>query len=185
MSSILIAYATDHGQTRKVSERIASVLRGYGHEVRIRDVRAGPPEWAADAVLVGGSIRMGKHQRELIAFVRHHRSRLEQVPNAFFSVSLTASHQTPKARKDVALTLARFVADSGWKPQAMVPVAGALVYSEYGFFIRQMLRLISALAGGDTDTSRDYEYTDWAAVDGFARQFAGTLPAPFAQQLAT
>jgi menaquinone-dependent protoporphyrinogen oxidase len=30
------------------------------------------------------------------------------------------------------------------------------------------MRRIAAKEGGDTDTSRDYEYTDWPAVDRFA-----------------
>ena len=47
-------------------------------------------------------------------------------------------------------------------------VAGALVYSRYGWFKARMLRRIVAKNGGDTDMSRDYEYTDWAAIDRFA-----------------
>jgi hypothetical protein len=36
----------------------------------------------------------------------------------------------------------------------------------------------SASLGGDTDTSRDYEYTDWDAVVNFARTFADGLAEP-------
>ena len=32
-------------------------------------------------------------------------------------------------------------------------------------------------AGGDTDTSRDYDYTDWAALDRFVEEFATEIPA--------
>ena len=31
------------------------------------------------------------------------------------------------------------------------------------------------LGGGETDTSRDYEYTDWVAVERFAGEFAQRL----------
>ncbi len=34
---------------------------------------------------------------------------------------------------------------------------------------------ISKMVGGDTDTSRDYEYTDWNRLTGFAQRFARTL----------
>jgi menaquinone-dependent protoporphyrinogen oxidase len=34
------------------------------------------------------------------------------------------------------------------------------------------MRLIVGYAGGDTDTTRDYEYTDWDAVERFAAVFA-------------
>jgi menaquinone-dependent protoporphyrinogen oxidase len=39
------------------------------------------------------------------------------------------------------------------------------------------MRRISAKEGGDTDTSRDYEYTDWAAVDRFARELVTRVAA--------
>jgi menaquinone-dependent protoporphyrinogen oxidase len=35
-----------------------------------------------------------------------------------------------------------------------------------------MKRIVSK-GGGDTDTSRDYEYTDWEDLRTFAREFAG------------
>jgi menaquinone-dependent protoporphyrinogen oxidase len=45
------------------------------------------------------------------------------------------------------------------------------------------MRRIAAAEGGETDTSRDYEYTDWAAVERFALEMAavvgeGEVPAP-------
>ena len=35
--------------------------------------------------------------------------------------------------------------------------------------------MIVGFAGGDTDTSKDYDYTDWAAVDDFGANFAKRL----------
>jgi menaquinone-dependent protoporphyrinogen oxidase len=40
-----------------------------------------------------------------------------------------------------------------------------------------MKRIVSK-AGGDTDTSRDYEYTDWTDVGEFAREFGRRVAAP-------
>ena len=39
---------------------------------------------------------------------------------------------------------------------------------------RRIMRSIVRKEGGDTDLTRDYEYTDWAAVDQFAHDI-GTL----------
>ena len=47
----------------------------------------------------------------------------------------------------------------------------ALLYRQYNFFMRWVMKRIAAKAGGDTDTSRDYEYTDWNDVRAFAGQF--------------
>ena len=37
------------------------------------------------------------------------------------------------------------------------------------------MRLLMGQGDHPTDTSRDYDYTDWDAVDRFAREFARTL----------
>jgi len=42
-----------------------------------------------------------------------------------------------------------------------------LTYCKYNFFIKLMMKTIARKAGGPTDTSRDYEFTDWATVDRF------------------
>lgn len=49
--------------------------------------------------------------------------------------------------------------------------AGALQYREYNFPTRTLMRLLMRRGGHPTDTSRDYEYTDWVAVDRFADDF--------------
>ena len=50
---------------------------------------------------------------------------------------------------------------------APYPVAGALAYSHYNLLVRFIMKRIARSAGADTDTSHDYEYTDWADLDRF------------------
>ena len=49
--------------------------------------------------------------------------------------------------------------------------AGAIKYTQYGFITRWIMRRIAKKEGGDTDTSRDHEYTDWVQVTRFAEKF--------------
>lgn len=37
------------------------------------------------------------------------------------------------------------------------------------------MKRIARKEGGDTDTSRDWEYTDWDSVEAFAAAFASSL----------
>ena len=53
-----------------------------------------------------------------------------------------------------------------------IQIAGALKYTEYDFFKRLIMKMISKREGRSTDTSRDYEYTDWNAVTKFVTDFA-------------
>ena len=68
-----------------------------------------------------------------------------------------------------------FIKATGWRPARTLPVAGALLYTKYNFFIRFVMRRISRQAGGPTDTSRDYQFTDWAAIDRFVAELV-TVP---------
>jgi hypothetical protein len=51
-------------------------------------------------------------------------------------------------------------------------VASALAYSKYNPLIRLVMRRIALKEGGDTDTSRGCEYTDWRAIAAFASDLA-------------
>ena len=73
---------------------------------------------------------------------------------------------------DVQKVLDRFFAETGWHPQHVKPVAGALLYTQYNFLIRFVLKHIAKQAGGSTDTSRNHDYTDWIALDQFVAALA-------------
>ena len=178
MARILVLYGTTDGQTRRIAARIGDVLGTLGQQVQLVDSAAVPTDLAPgdfDAAVVLGSVRMGQHQKPLADFVRRFRIELDAIPNAFVSVSLAAARDRPAAKREVAKTFEDFTKRTGWRPNAEVAVAGALPYTRYPLHIRVVMKFISWMMGGDTDTSRDYEYTDWRQVDDFARRFASAL----------
>jgi menaquinone-dependent protoporphyrinogen oxidase len=59
----------------------------------------------------------------------------------------------------------------GWKPLMTTQLAGALKYTQYGFFTRLVMKKIAKREGRTTDTSKDHEYTDWDAVREFVAEF--------------
>jgi len=102
-------------------------------------------------------------------FVRRHKVRLEGVPTGFFSVSLSAGVEKQKA--EAVLYLDAFLQKAEWSPTIKTTFAGGLLYREYGFLKRWMMKEIARDAGKDTDTSKNHEYIDWKAVDGFVSGF--------------
>ena len=179
MARILVLYHSYDGQTRRIAERIVAALAARGHRADVHSATeptALDSVRAMDAVIVGSAIRLGRHARVLERAVRDAASAIEVRPNAFFSVCLSIAG--PRPRPDlVAEANDRLFAGSQWTPRHIANFAGALPYSKYSWPLRLMMRFIVGRAGGDTDTSRDYEYTDWNAVDRFAAEFAGRLPA--------
>jgi menaquinone-dependent protoporphyrinogen oxidase len=171
-----VFFATSEGQTRRIAKRIASVLHDLGLESCAIDI-AGPEAAEIDwthvrGALVGASLHRGKHQKAAERFVRSHALDLTDVPSAFFSVSLSAASKNAReveAAKDLAKA---FPAGCGWTPVRIDSVAGRLAYREYGFFIRLVMKRIARKEGAPTDTSRDYELTNWEEVDKLARDMA-------------
>ena len=65
----------------------------------------------------------------------------------------------------------KFLAATPWKPTVCTVFAGALLYPRYGWFDRMMIRLIMKMTKGETDTTKEVEYTDWQQVEAFAAEF--------------
>jgi menaquinone-dependent protoporphyrinogen oxidase len=181
MNTIAVLYATREGQTRLIAEHVAATLRSREYAVDVVDVGAEPP---ADidltryaAAVVAASVHIGKHEGEMVAFVKTHRAELERMPTAFLSVSMSEAgaedasaspERRERAAANVEVTIRRFLDQTAWNATHVHPVAGALLYRQYGTIVRLVMRFIAKQTGATTDTSRDHEYTDWRALDRFA-----------------
>ena len=175
MAKIYIPYSTGEGQTAKIAEYIADVMRAHGHEAQTSDIgrSEGSVPGEYDGVLLGASIHMGKHDKHAVEFVRDNRTVLERLPSAFFSVSLAAHGDMDEARSYVE----DFEQQTGWRPARVALFGGALLYTQYGFVKRHMMKRIAGNKPGNlgTDVSRDYVYTEWDGVQRFAEDFLEQL----------
>ena len=174
MMRVLIPYGTTEGLTARISEYVADVVRGHGHEADAVDIKGSgaPKPDDYDAVIVGASIHMGKHEDYVLDFVRENRDALERVPSAFFSVSM-AAHDHPEEAEGY---IEEFFRQTGWRPARVGLFGGALLYTQYGFIKRHLMKKIARDKGNsDTDTSRDYVYTEWDGVKTFVEEFPQLL----------
>jgi menaquinone-dependent protoporphyrinogen oxidase len=139
------------------------LLRANGYRVEVAPATPDLELSRYRGVIVGASVHYGRHPGWLARRLRRHD--LRRARTAFFSVSLGAKEEYA----------ARFLRRAQWKPDLVGVFAGALPYSKYGPLKRRVVRAFAAVAGHDTDASRDYEYTDWKAVERFAAAFSDTL----------
>ena len=174
MPDILVIYASTHGHTATIAARVGEAITREGASAHLRHVSAAEhlEPSGYDAVVVGASIHAGHHQRVVVEWAERHRAELAALPAAFFSVCLTAADDTAESRAATARYRDEFAAATGWTPERAVTFAGALQYREYDFATRLVMRLLMRRGGHPTDASRDYDYTDWAAVERFAHDFA-------------
>jgi menaquinone-dependent protoporphyrinogen oxidase len=171
MLRVLIPYGTTEGLTAKISEFVADVIRGHGHKADALDIKGSmaPKPDGYDAVIVGASIHMGKHDKSAYNYVRKNLVVLERLPSALFSVSLAAHGDTENAESYVD----EFEQETGWHPAKVALFGGALLYTQYGFLKRHLMKKIARDKPGNlgTDTSRDYVYTEWDSVHRFDEDF--------------
>lgn len=176
MARLGLVYSTVDGHTRDICERLKGVAETDGHDVELRELTPGatvnPGDF--DAVVIGASIRYGKHRPEVADYIERHRESLESMPSAFFSVNAVArkpEKKTPETNPYVR----KFLASISWKPEVIGIFAGKIDYPRYGFIDKTMIRFIMWITGGPTDPSGTFEFTDWDEVDAFGRRLSGML----------
>ena len=181
MPNILIVYGTSYGQSGKIASAIGQELEKVGHRVSIFESQFAPqsPELQNyDAIIVGASLIAGRYQRSLKNWVKVHSPTLTQKPSAFYSVCMAIRAKEESAKGQVRNTVTDFFKWSNWQPETWTIFAGAACYTKYNWFIKRMMRWISQKAGGDTDMTRDYEYTNWNDVRDFAQKISERLLMP-------
>ena len=173
MTHIFIVYSTTDGHTRKICERLRDLIEAQGEQVSLVSIGdAGAVDLSAfDKIVVGASIRYGKHNPLVRDFVNANARVLDSKPNAFFSVNIVA-RKADKNRPETNPYLQKFLRQIQWRPKQLEVFAGKLDYPRYGFFDRLMIRFIMLITKGPTDPNAVVEFTDWQRVDAFARLVA-------------
>jgi len=162
----LILYFTTDGQTKLIAERLAEHIT---HETELRSLRehanmTDEQLAAFDQIVIGASVRYGHFNPLVYQFIAQHFAILNQKMTAFYGVNLTArkpNRQTPESNTYIRKFLQKIL----WRPTHVEVIAGALFYPRYSWFDRTMIRFIMKLTKGETDITREYEYTDWAQVE--------------------
>jgi menaquinone-dependent protoporphyrinogen oxidase len=173
---IPVFYATTEGQTRRIAERLVAIFRENGftsHAFNVALSEADNVDWThVRAAVVGASLHGHRHQRSAEMFVREHAAELNAHPSAFFSVSLATASSTTAEREAASQIAARLPARAAWHPAKVVCVSGRLAYTQYGLVTRFIMKQIARRRSAPTDTSRDYEFTNW---DDVARLAEGVV----------
>ena len=178
---IPVFYATTHGQTRRIAENLVATFRGKGFTSCALDV-ARPDairvDWDhTEATVVIASLHAQKHQRAAAAFCRQSAHYLNRRPSVFLSVSLAIASDDAKERSEAARIAQEFVNKAAWTSAKVICLAGRLAYTHYGWLTRVVMTRIARRHGQPTDTTRDYEFTNWDEVariaDDIVRRIAG------------
>jgi len=163
----LIIYSTTDGQTVSIAERIGRVLEN-SKVISIADAKTLNLN-DFETIVIGASIRYGKHKPEVYKFIENNLEVLDTKRNAFFSVNVVA-RKPEKNAPDTNPYMKKFLEISKWSPKKLGVFAGKIDYPQYKFVDKQMIRFIMWMTKGPTDINGTFEFTDWKKVESFAKE---------------
>jgi len=169
MTDLLILYSTTDGHTRRVCDVLATELERLGNQVTVADMLDQPQPDPADfdKVVLGASIRYGKHARVVSDTIARRLDALQSRPSVFFSVNLVA-RKPNRNQPDTNPYVKKFLAKIAWRPDHVAVFAGKLDYPAYALTDRLVIQLIMWMTRGPTDPTTVREFTDWDQVKAFA-----------------
>ncbi len=171
----LVTFATRHGATAGIAERIGAVLTDGGLSVDVRPVEEVTDLAGYDAVVLGGAAYMFHWLRPAVAFARKHRRELAALPVWLFSSGPLGTDLVDEDGRDVRATsrpkefdeLTNLLHPRGEQVffGAYDPDARPVGIGER--FVRHMPAARDALPGGD--------FRDWPQIEDWARGIAAQL----------
>ncbi len=174
MANILILYSTTDGHTIKICQELQSTIEADGHATKLVPINEGASLAldGFDKIVIGASIRYGKHHKNVSDFVQQNEMILGDMPSAFFSVNVVA-RKPDKNEPDTNPYLKKFLKQVPWQPTKLAVFAGKIDYKKYRFFDRSMIRLIMYVTDGPTHPKTVADFTDWGKVKEFGKVVSG------------
>jgi len=163
---ILVAYATKHGATAEIAEKIGEVVRESGQDVAVFPVKDVKDISPYSTVILGSAVYMGAWRREAGAFLKANEISLSQKKVWLFSSGPTGKGDIKSLLKD--WTFPRGLKDLAEriKPRGHEIFRGDLREDKMGGFERWVIKKVKAPLG---------DFRDWEVVAGWARSITDEL----------
>jgi menaquinone-dependent protoporphyrinogen oxidase len=98
---VLVAYASRHGATREIAERVARTIEQHGLEVTLCAVESADAVAAYDAFVIGSAAYVGHWLKDATTFVQRNRDVLANHPVWLFSSGPVGTDTVDAAGRDV------------------------------------------------------------------------------------
>jgi len=160
--TVLVAYASKHGSTQGIAERIAEKLRQLGKQAEARLMDAVTDLGSYEAFVIGSAVYYGSWLKEATEWVHRHQAVLASHPVWLFSVGplgteVKDAEPQPKEMAEFQQVL---------KPRDHCIFFGALDHTKLSFAERMVVKAVRAPEG---------DFRDWQAVDDWAAYIARDL----------
>ncbi len=173
---VLVVYASKHGATRGIAERIAEKLTDEGHPAQARSVQEASGLEGYDAFVIGSATYAFHWMDEALAFVKRNSAVVSRHPVWLFSSGPLGNETKDAKGQDL---LKATVPEEISELQEVVQARGHRVFfgaldpDTLGFAERALRKLPAARAG-----LPEGDFRDWAEIDAWAGDIARELAQP-------
>ncbi|MDT7839918.1 flavodoxin domain-containing protein [Streptomyces justiciae] len=164
---VLVGYATAHGSTRGVAERIAATLGRAGLKAEARAVETVDDADAYPSFVLGSAVHDQTWLKPAKGFVRDNLDILGARPVWLFSVGMPGALRGPWRRlapKEIPVILRALPPELSYRSHELF--SGVIAPAQLPRFGRVLFRLMGGRFG---------DYRDWGAIDAWASGIAEEL----------
>lgn len=166
-TKVLVTYASSHGSTQEIAEKVAGVLRERGLEVDLQAIRKVRKLEAYGAVVLGASLYMVHLHKDALRFLTQHQNNLRNsLPVAIFA-SGPAFKGDEQEWQEVRRQLNQELAKFPWLKPLSVEVVGGKFDPAKLHFPYNLIPYLRQLPASDL--------RDWAAIGAWANSLAAQL----------
>jgi menaquinone-dependent protoporphyrinogen oxidase len=187
MTRVQVVYASRHGGTAGIAERIAAVLRSEGADVVVADAADRPDPDGFDAYVIGSGVYIGSWLKEGTEFLERSQSMLAARPVWLFSSGpLPHPSKTPEATDPLERALGPEEGPGSGGRKKIAAFSAAIHPRDHRVFLgafdpkdppksmpERLVRLMPAarqiLPAGD--------FREWDTIEAWAREIAAELVA--------
>ena len=160
--TVLVAYASKHGSTQGIAQRIAEQLRQLGIQAEARPLDEVWDPGSYEALVIGSAIYYGSWMKEATEWVYRNQAVLARRPVWLFSVGplgteVKDAEQQPKEMAEFQQAI---------RPREQRVFFGALDHQRLSFAERMVVKAVRAPEG---------DFRDWEAIDAWAANIARNL----------
>jgi menaquinone-dependent protoporphyrinogen oxidase len=163
---VLVTYATEHGATAEIAEKIGEVLRQAGLPTDVVPVTQVKDLMPYTAVILGSAVYIGKWRKEAVKFLEANEQELAQRDVWLFSsgptgegdpVELMQGWRFPEAQQPIADRL---------QPHDIALFHGALDMNKLNFLEKWIIKNVKAPVG---------DFRDWEEISAWAMAIIAEL----------
>jgi menaquinone-dependent protoporphyrinogen oxidase len=166
-TKVLVAYASVHGSTREIAEKIAATMREGGLEVDLQPIREARKLDGYRAVVLGAPLYMFHWHKDALRFLSQHRRAIEGGLQVAIFGGGPIEESDEKGWLEVRAQMEKELAKFPWLAPLAVEIVGGKFDPTRLRFPYNLIPAMKQMAPSDL--------RDWAAIQAWARDLAVKL----------